>query len=199
MDQIDWDNQAPRIPAARVWTVPEGDSKVVLLGEPAGVWTHWMGRRSLPCLGEHCPTSRHRRPAQWYGYYPAVQLVTELHERGYREQLGSKIVLPGSSHFPAEISGKGIVRGLVCTLRKEAGRREFHVKALAVANDPSQLPETFNVRDVLYRLWGVRPPSAGPVPPNPPQPSDYPDEQSYNLAYRVWEVATGRAHDYSIT
>jgi len=111
----------------------------------------------LPCLDNNCPTDRHRRPAQWWGYYPALLVELVITDK-QTSKMEKRIVLPCNEHIPRQLEGQGELAGLMCKLRRAPGRKDFIIVKFGRAAPSFQLPPPFPVTDVLYRTWGVRPP-----------------------------------------
>lgn len=170
-DPIDWTDKPPSVPLARIWTPPDLDSWVVLLGRWSGVWIHWIGRRSVPCLGPQCPSNRHLKPAHWAGYAPAA--VAQLATDGTRKVQGwTAIVLPISAELAAELEPQLVpFPGPLLHIHRSAGKRVWAVKSVKSTPKGEHFPAAFDPRPSLYRLWGIR-------PPEPDQAGDQADEQA---------------------
>jgi hypothetical protein len=164
MDHIDWSPAPPPPVAARIITVSDGTSHYVVLGSWAGIWVHWLGRRSLPCLGERCPRSRHLRPMRWTGYLPAAASNLTLTERGH-VRTWSACVLPVGPDQARDLEEHVRHCPFVLEIKKRPGERGWRVAGVSRTIPSGELPAAPDVRNTLYRVWGVRPPVDPPTNP----------------------------------
>jgi hypothetical protein len=72
-------------------------------------------------------------------------------------------VLPHLGRFPGPV--------LICA--KAAGKRVWTIKGIKPLKNGQVLPEPFDPRPILYRVWGMRPPEGelaeGELPPDEPE------------------------------
>src|SRR5437667_3615004 len=72
MTSFPWADSPPDPVPFSILIPPPGVHRFTLLGLGRGIWLHWVGKRSLPCLDQDCPRSRHIKPAYWLAYLPAL-------------------------------------------------------------------------------------------------------------------------------
>jgi len=155
MSTIFWEDQPPIYPSARIWIPPTGKSSFALLGPPKGKWVHWLGPRSLPCLREHCPRSRHRRPANWYGYYP-VALPVKDKEDPRKIASWSIAVVSCSSENARVLAAVGQDRHVYVNIVRSPDSKQFEILSTQRMPETVPLPPSFSVELVLYRVWGLQ-------------------------------------------
>ena len=167
MSPIDWDDRPPTVHPARVWTCPVGEFRVRLLARPVGVWIHWLGKRSLPCLKGDCPAARHRSPQRWQGYAAAALARPRTEEvrsgphgqyvDAVRPVLGwIAIVLPLSPEQAAELDGADPAAGVVVRVRRGKEDRTYQVAEVSTPYTGLPPLRPFDVVPILLRMWGVR-------------------------------------------
>ncbi len=149
---ISWQDENPPVITAKIWTPPAGLTEVCLLGRWLGVWVHWMGRRTLPCLGDECPKARHNRPIRWIGYAP----ITVPRQKALEAAILA--LSPEKAEELTEYMGDGL--GPVIFCKRNQKSREWHIDHVNTEVKPdARFPITPDVRYVLFRLWGIRPDS----------------------------------------
>ena len=176
-DPIRWDDDPSFQPTLSVQVhAPRSgcNSFLRLLGPHVGAFVHCVrdGRRKRPaaCLKEHCPHCKKQEPL-WKAYIPAylycrnrnpnwVPVVAELTESAFAELTK---VLP-----PKEFRGK------VIEVSRGQTNSKMHAKLTERPTaDSGMLPDAFDVRIVLRRLWGLagattrREETFDPTPPPP--------------------------------
>lgn len=164
--EIAWDN-TPDLkreqPYRRVLTVKLGEYwRVRFLGELVGVWTHYVDRRTRPCVGSGCEQCALGRRPRWYGYVPALGqqwIVTGKYSDGtpfggYHRPI-EEVILELSETAYKPLDGRQL-RGIEVDL-KRPGKDKRQPMRLQINEPPSiaHLPEPFDPRPVLYRLWGI--------------------------------------------
>jgi len=150
-------------PPARIWKVPERPCSVVLLGPVIGHWLHYIRKRTLPCPPTDCPYCRKKVPARWQGYAPGCEKVVKLVDT---KQVGAwqRIVIPISPELDELLAVAGTPPLVLhCAPRKKS--KGFEVTKMVPMIYDTSLPLLFDVRLVLYRVFGIRPPSAEPQTP----------------------------------
>lgn len=170
-ERIAWSDSAPLIPTARIWTPPIGLSAVCVLGNWRGVWIHWMGKRSLPCLDAECPKQRHLKPAKWVGYLPACTPL--FAPDSVSKVIGQlPIILPLTAEQAEFLKpAMGAFPGPHLTLERLKEKKEWAIRDIKPLKRVAGLPACPNPEQTLYRAWGVRPPepptgSAAAEPPD---------------------------------
>ena len=76
---IFWDDGSAPSPTRACPIVNAGPAPrwVIPLGPVIGVWIHWYGGRSTPCLCDVCPACAANEPQRWAGYAPCLHLAVE--------------------------------------------------------------------------------------------------------------------------
>lgn len=157
-------------PPARIWSAPDKPVSVVLLGAVLGHWLHWSRKRTIPCATVNCNLCKRKVPARWQGYAPGCERVTKLTNSGHVAQW-QRIVIPIAPELDESISVAGALPLILhCVPRKAA--RGFEVKKIEALLKTDGLPESFDVRLVLYRVFGIRPPSAENQKPRNGEPDN---------------------------
>ena len=160
MSPVFWDDagpsSVPRI-AIQVFRVPPtGKAFIRFLGNVVGVWTHWLEGRSTPCLGKECRHCLEGVPQRWKGYAPALWWKVWLDQKTGKQQGKWLAVVVEITEGLTELKGRPL-RGQVIELRRPGKRRngplEFSALDKPAAGD---LPDAFDVRPILERLWGCR-------------------------------------------
>lgn len=155
MSTISWEDRPPVYPNARVLKVTNGKHSVMLLGEHRGKWVHWCGPRSLPCLREQCPRSRHKHPSNWFAYYPAAVPIKDKDDP--RKIVSwSTTVIACNPENARIICDEGTPRHLFLNIHKEPESKHFTIQAIKRWPTTIELPAVFSVEMVLYRLWGLQ-------------------------------------------
>jgi hypothetical protein len=163
-DPIPWADGPPPVPVASVWTPPTGIWDLVLLGPWFAVWLHWLGKRSMPCLGGCCPTARHGKPVRWSAYAPAALAEYETVERR-KVKTWKPIVLPIGLECAHEVGAQlGNYPGPGLRLTRKSGQRAWTWAIIPITRQLAGVPKVFDPRPTLYRLWGVRPPDQAELP-----------------------------------
>jgi len=116
-----------------------------------GVWTHWTGRRSVPCCGaiNGCVWCEKGSKPKWYGYLACIDPRTGMH---FLAELTPEAV----RSCPQLVPQNGIAGKLLKVYRR--GDYENSSLFAQLEKPPatvSKLPAPCNVRDELMRLWGA--------------------------------------------
>lgn len=158
LSRVAWAAQPPSVPNATIYRPKETPVWIVALGPPVGVWVHWMGKRSLPCLGDQCPAARHRRPVHWTGYLPAALPKGPGAPADAPEF--TSIVVPLSDRNDEDLRA-ALAAGRPCLqiVGRKNGKGWDLLKSKAVKRGACPL-NAFDVRLVLMRAWGIRPDQA---------------------------------------
>lgn len=153
--QVSWTNSAPD--ASRkmiaVWKAKKAAPiNAICLSESVyGVYIHWLGKRSAPCLSNgpvQCPFCAIQVPRRWEGYLA-----------GYSERTGKVYLLHlskgASLSCPDIASGKANLRG--CRIIVERRGNNPNSPCVARVEYGSQLnfklPSEFNVKAQLMQIW----------------------------------------------
>jgi hypothetical protein len=157
-----WQDKPPSVSDVRGFAViyPRVGRAVeaVLLGEePAGVWLHWQGDRTVPCLGGACKVDHERSKALWHGYIavktPRLAVPTIL---GVSAEAAGQLEYLASLYYG--------IRGLRVKLSRSAHKKSRVVVELVQEAKVKELPPAFDVRPYLMALWGLADkPAAVPV------------------------------------
>jgi len=156
-DPLDLGAPAPDAPPAKVLTALTCDTRVLLLGPITGHWVHWVKKRTLPCQDPGCPLCKRRVPARWQGYGPALLLTGKLNASAAVYKT-APIVLPCNPEQEKELTAAG-APPLELLLRPRRDKRGFDLAKITQVLKNKSTPPAFDVRPVLYRLFGVRPPA----------------------------------------
>lgn len=155
---VNWDDRPPadETDGIRVVSIKPNDKlKALLLDRVIGVWTHWIDGvpkgKSKPCLGDNCPY--HQAPIRWRGFVAAAIGKRNLQKDGQVEN--ENIVVELTEHAAKQLIDK-TCRGLFVQFSR--GPSKFGRITCAILEDCSSgnIPETFDIKPVLYRVWGVR-------------------------------------------
>lgn len=148
----------PPKPTARIWSPPaDRESFAVVLGPWSPHWVHWVGKRTLPCLNDDCPRPRHTKPIQWRGYLP-VAVYNPMSKHTDDKEWLPAIYAVGQDHANDIVPYLSDYPGpaLTITVIKKENRHSISVKELA--DYPENLPSCPDVKVVLAKLWGIKPP-----------------------------------------
>lgn len=158
MAPLEHSHRPPAPAPARIWKPSGKAARFYLLGNYHGQWLHWLGKRSLPCLDDDCPSSRHTRPAHWVAYYPAAMV-----EMVYSVTAGKNV--PKYVPYVLALSPENVEDlshytrwPLGIEVKPRKGARGLELTSVQEVRAPKELPAPFNVRAVLYRVFGIRPP-----------------------------------------
>lgn len=144
----------------RVWRVPAGLERhgVVLLGEPLRCWTHYEDR-TVPCECPDCPACG----AVMLTYWPAALVMAK------------QLIVLELRGDAAEVLRDRPARGLFAWLTRAGTQRFSPIRVEVVEakrvdlSKPNQLPDAFDVKTILLRLWrsGQAKPQQQPQPEAP--------------------------------
>jgi len=158
MEKVAWTNSPPPIPEARIWPPPEGLSYFLVLGPYVGVWCHWIGKRSLPCLDEDCPGPRHKRPMVWFGYLPgAIPIFSDQAKKNLLRH-DPAILACGPEAIEEIKPVLGNYPGPILTIKRMPKSRKWTLEKIKREVKVVSLPRCPDTRATLYRVWGMRPP-----------------------------------------
>lgn len=142
----------PRLPIVRV---TDGDTMqvfTVLAREIFGLWTHWTGRTSMPCLnhGVRCHGCESEQPKRWKGY---------LHVWDHtRKEEGFVELTPAAAAILLDQAGPQVtLRNLRLQLRRTKGGRHgrLNVQVLPSIGNGENLPPEKLPTHTLSLLWGT--------------------------------------------
>jgi len=145
--------------------------RALLLGDLVGRYCHFADGRTRPCPGQGCSLCR-EQARRWYGWVPAF--VSKLIARSrtgkdvdhWRCEPASEAVLEFTEGAYAAIATDDL-RGLLIDLWRPAASARSPVRVEFVSDEverPVVLPESFDVKPILGRLWGL--PDAFGTPPS---------------------------------
>jgi hypothetical protein len=157
MELFNRDDRPPQGPKPlKLIRVGKGQTFVytVLSTSLFGVWTHWDGGRSLPCMKakDKCLGCQRGFPKRWKGYlhcYYALAKADFLLELTPR---ASKMLLEG-------VEEGRMLRGLQIRMERSAGGRNGRLLCSVVGVDLNEknLPSPKDPCDTLFFLWGLPP------------------------------------------
>lgn len=152
---IDFSSPAPDFISVRIYT-PTAHDRCLIIGEMSGVWIHWMGKRSLPCLGKSCPKARHGKPCRWVGYIPIT--VWNAHESKPRP-LRAILALTAQKWQIVQNKLVDLPTGksLQISVDKNPESRQWRIADLEFVDNPFPLLTSFRVSNELLRIWGIPP------------------------------------------
>jgi hypothetical protein len=144
--------------------VPKGKALVFtcLSREILGIWTHWTGQRTQPCLdcGQPCPWCQKEAPRRWKGYIYAQDCNSG--------QTAVVEVTPGAARqLGNQLHGMKDLRGLQVRLERTPGGGNGRLNAIVVGAYPhlELLPIEIDLRPTLNRLWDHEPTGQAPTLP----------------------------------
>lgn len=130
-----------------------GKVRGIALADWAFAWScHWHDGRTFPhrIVSEDCPGCRAGQLARWSAYLP----VLTLPDRRQRLMMISFEAWVNCRELSLQ---QGRLRGATIHLARTGTARQGRVVASFEATKPSEgLPDTFDPRPVLERLWGVK-------------------------------------------
>jgi hypothetical protein len=142
----------PRHPLIRV---TDGDCQqifTILADRVFGIWTHWTGRTSMPCLnhGVDCLGCKSELPKRWKGYLHCWDHTTK--QEGFVE------LTPVAAAAVIEQAGReDNLRSLRLQLRRTKGgaHGRLNVQVLPAIGNAANLPPEKTPVNTLQLLWGV--------------------------------------------
>lgn len=136
--------------------------------------------RSRPCMGEDCEFDHEAHPPFWFGYAPAQRFyqgspspaphhpnglfgrLGEAHRNGQeREKPIQKVmwwgnvICPITEAMALQVLKTDDPRGLVLQLSRVPGKRVLNAQLLERC-PTADLPDPFDVRPILLRMWRMR-------------------------------------------
>lgn len=141
--------QLPHLPLVRVKTA--GIVRGVITSRSyIGVNTHFMGQRTLPCVGDDCPGCAAEKSKRWEGYLsvwttaPSKHLIVAL-TPGAATQILDAAPDPNN------------LRGLFLTVERLGSKPNGQLRGnVEPANiEPGHLPPEPELLRHLYKIWGV--------------------------------------------
>jgi hypothetical protein len=115
-----------------------------------GVWTHFMGGRTLACLAQECPGCNAQMPRRWEGY---LGILTA----GDRKHI-ILAVTPGAAIGIADSApDPNNLRGLILIAERLGVRANARLQARVEEADLSQvkLPAIPDLKAHLLHIWGL--------------------------------------------
>lgn len=152
---INWENAVPKEKRQliEVWKPkPAIPVNAVILSESlVGVFIHWLGRRTGPCLAKgdaRCPFCAIDVPRRWEGYLA-----------GYSERTGKKYLIHVSKEAarscPFISDGKCNLRGSRVIIERcgRAANAPCRARIEPVTSLKGMIPASFDVQAQLLQLW----------------------------------------------
>jgi hypothetical protein len=142
---------------------------VVTCNQPYEVYTHYIGGRTLPCMGEDCAACAEHRPKKYEGFVSGVWAGSKRHEILRLTIAG---MMQAKTAIPKLESWRGFVFDIERKGTRNNGRVVIHVQPQAL--ESTRLPAGLELEDHLLRVWridGIR-------------ATD--DERSYIFQYQQW-------------
>ena len=159
---------------------------LVTCHEVIGVQVFWMQGRSQPHLGEECPGCRENKPHRWCGW---LAVYDENRMRHCILEI-SPLCLGTINEFGTQM---GTLRGARILLRRPSGKKNGRIVAELQPSKlgQTQIPEPFDLKNELIRLWDAPGKHRGPKletprsevgkgedgPPQQPVPYRHPADQ----------------------
>ncbi len=158
MEQFNRDDRPPQGPKPlKLIRIRKGQTAVYTILSPSmwGIWTHWDGQRTLPCMKakNQCLGCQRGFPKRWKGYlhcyFPPQKsdFLLEITPRA------AKLLLDSAPE-------RRMLRGLILRVERSPGGRNGRLLATIVGDDPieRELPAAKDPFDTLAFLWGMQPP-----------------------------------------
>lgn len=152
---VNWENVVPaeKRKLIEVWKPkPAVPVNAIVLSEGiTGVYVHWFGRRTGPCLGSEnnvCPFCKLDVPRRWEGYLG-----------GYSERTGKVYLIHLSKEAarscPAIATGKSNLRGsrIIIERKGRAANAPCSARIEVAGKVLHTLPANFDIRAQLMILW----------------------------------------------
>jgi len=116
-----------------------------------GIWTHWDGRRSIPCSGENkeCYGHVNGMPRRWKGYLHCIDGES-------KEECFVEITPLAADQLLFQMPVGNSLRGLRLNLTRGPGGQKSRLKVdvlPAVSDNGNTLPEEKDPIMTLGRLW----------------------------------------------
>lgn len=143
------ESDRPHLPIVRV--PASGNIRLAITCfELLQVPTHFMGRRTLPCLDHHCPGCADQRPARYEAYVSGIRSGDKRHCIYALTPGAARLLLSGVPN-PTQL------RGHIIEI-KRAGRRPNGT--LRVDHDEhmvsaDKLPPAPNLMEHMLHIWGL--------------------------------------------
>jgi len=122
----------------------------VTCDEPYEVMTHWVGRRTLPCLGENCGACQAHVPAKYEGYVSLVWSHSRTHQI-------VRMTKPAVLQLKNQTAQLPSLRGSILSFERKGkranGRVLVRVEALVV--ESIKLPLQLDLRRHMIHVWRV--------------------------------------------
>lgn len=158
--EVYWDNEPDTEDAGSfvpIWSPKPGQTlRLVCLSDVVtGVWTHFVDKRTRPCLGRKngCLCSRMDLGRRWKGY------VAALEPERSRVVLAELTIGAYTHAFDLLRSVKETLRGRPIRLWRATGKENARVSV--IFEEPRleamehSLPPAPDVRECLRRIWGL--------------------------------------------
>jgi hypothetical protein len=160
VSKINWTTQAPAPIGRRILILKPGEgASVVFLADHIGVNIHWIDNRSRPCVDD-CQHCKAQTPRRWRAYLPAlvrrcVKMGVDADARQtpvFSARIEELVIELTESHAD-QIEG---LAGMAAELWKPRGNKLLPVRLIVDGPAKVELPPAFDVKPVLYRIWGIQ-------------------------------------------
>lgn len=115
-----------------------------------GFWTHWDGRRTIPCWkGQaHCPGCDTEQPTRWKG-------LIELFDAAQRSTYFVELTPLAAKEFLARL-GEESMRGLRISIQRERKHSRAPLNLVMLDRHHGQIPKAHDPWPTLKVVWGIR-------------------------------------------
>ncbi len=112
--------------------------------------THFMGRRTLPCIENDCPGCQAKKPRRYEAYVSGVRGSDSKHLIYALTGGAVHAIIP----FMANVTQ---LRGHIITLTRSGTRPNGMLRAEVDETmlDPTRLPQAPNLLEHMYAIWGL--------------------------------------------
>jgi hypothetical protein len=121
---------------------------VLLSNDICGVFLHWLGDRSFPCLGDACELDHGAEAPRWYGYAPLVvpnfSVPTLV---GVSPQAAGQL-----EYLDGVYNG---TRGLAVRFTRKSSLRSRVLVEVVDERKRVSIPPPFDPRPYLLEMWGL--------------------------------------------
>lgn len=130
---------------------PGDEMRVAVLGPLVGLQTHWVNKRTIPCMGvQECRV--HHEPLTWKGFLPVLASGWTWRGKVPGEHLGVLVVTEEIGQDVAALA-----RGLVITVKRRSLKHNSPLSMLVNGPYKGQLdlPPSFDVKPYVLRATGL--------------------------------------------
>jgi len=118
--------------------------------KPYEVYTHWIGRRTLPCMGKECGACQALVPAKYEGYLSLVWAHN-------RTQQIVRVTKPAMLQIKSQVQLQPSLRGTILNFERKGKRSNGRVivRVDALHLEVAKLPQSPDVRRHMMHIWSV--------------------------------------------